>query len=74
MKKQVVAKNCKITALPQGWTAKTNNQGTCVLEVPQNMAGMFGGVMSAKAININGFSATSFDAHQPLSLIGNKKV
>ena len=70
MPKKVLATNCKIIVLPQGWTAKVNDKGTALVSVPDNLSGMFGGTFIAPKISLNGFQAESFDGVNKLEMIG----
>ena len=70
MSKKVLATNCTIKTLPQDWSAKVNNTGTAIITVPENMAGIFGGVMEVKVCSINGFTCESFDGQNFAKLVG----
>ncbi|GAB4163781.1 MAG: hypothetical protein Tsb006_3060 [Rickettsiaceae bacterium] len=70
MPKKVLATNCKVTNLPEGWSAKTNDTGTCIISVPDAMAGMFGGTIIGGSVSINGFTAESFDSADRVCLVG----
>jgi hypothetical protein len=71
MTKKVLATNCKITNLPKGWTAKIDDKGSVIIIPPTNMEGMFGGTIIAKSLNLNGFTAITFDGENPIKLTGD---